>query len=113
MKTKIVLYRNGRAGVIAGLPGRDPMEEELTVLLGGQTEMLPIDSRLVLVTLDDGERLRLRLPLRYRFQRDGMPGLPISGDCAVVAVDEEGAYIAITTNDYFRATRTVVPVRTA
>lgn len=84
---KIILYRDGRQAVCAKLPGENP-EVELTDLLGGETEMVPLNKSLTLVTLQDGEELRL--PVRYTLHRLGKEVRPIAGACAVVAVKPDG-----------------------
>ncbi len=84
---KVILYRDGRQAVCAKLPGEDP-EMELTDLLGGETEMVPLNQCLTLVTLRDGEELKL--PVRYTVCCLGREPRPIAGDCAVVAVKPDG-----------------------
>ena len=97
---KIILFRKGRPGIMINLPGEHPVEEELETLLGGATEMTPIDERLTLAALKDGEKLRL--PLRYRLCRGGKADEPIAGDCAVLAVNKEGRYTDVTLRDYLQ-----------
>lgn len=84
---KIVLFRDGKPGVPAKLPGEDP-EVELSDLLGGETEMVPLNDRLTLVMLKDGEELQL--PIRYALHRLGREPMPVAGDCAVVGVRLDG-----------------------
>lgn len=84
---KIVLFRDGKPGVTAKLPGENP-EVELADLLGGETEMKPMNERLLLVTMKDGEALGL--PVRYAAHGLGRAPMQIAGDCAVVATRPEG-----------------------
>lgn len=84
---KIVLFRDGQPGLAATLPGEEP-EVELCDLLGGETEMIPLNEHMTLVELKDGEKLGL--PLRYEIHRLGREPEPVFGDCAVVAVKPDG-----------------------
>lgn len=86
---KIMLFRDGRLGAAAKLPGENP-EVELSDLLGGETEMISLTERLVAVTLKDGKEMGLEN--RYAIHRLGRSPLPVYGDCAVVAVMPNGAY---------------------
>lgn len=80
---KIVLFRDGRPGVAAKLPGEEP-EVELSDLLGGETKMTPLNAKLILVTLKDAGELGLGE--RYTVHRIGREPAPVIGDCAVVAM---------------------------
>jgi len=84
---KIAVFQNGRSGRPYRL-AEDAPETELEELLGGETEMVPINDRLKLVTRADGEAERL--PIRYALHRLGRAAEPIAGDCAVVAVRPDG-----------------------
>lgn len=84
---KIILYRDGKPGVIVSVPGDDPMVE-LGELLEGEVELTPINNRLALVARADGEELRL--PIRYALDKLGEEPLPIAGDAAVVVRRPDG-----------------------
>ena len=86
---KIMLFRDGKPGVAAKLPGENP-DLELTDLLGGETEMVSLNERLVAVVLKDGKELGLKN--QYSIQRLGRAPLPVYGDCAVVAVKPNAVY---------------------
>ena len=86
---KIVLFRDGHRGVAARLPGENP-EVELSDLLGGETEMVSLNDKLVAVVLKDGKEMGLEN--RHTIQRLGRGPLPVFGDCAVVAVKPDGKY---------------------
>ncbi len=105
---KIVLFRDGRPGVAAKLPGEDP-EVELTDLLGGETEMTPLNERLTLAALKDGEEMGL--PARYRVHRLGRASLSVAGDCAVIAVKQDGMYRDVTIHEIAAADAYVRAVR--
>lgn len=85
---ELMLFRDGRPGVIVKVPGEGP-EGELVELLGGETEMVPLNKRLTLVRRADGEALRLAI--RYAVHRLGREPEPVAGDCAVVAVVPDGS----------------------
>lgn len=95
---KIVLFRDGRPGVVTQIPGDDPIGE-LTFLLGGETEMTEINARLRLVTLKNGEGL----PVRYAAHGLEEEPKQIAGDCAVVAVRPEGILRDVTTLEFTAA----------
>lgn len=84
---KVALFGAGDIG-LHQLPGEHP-EGELEDLLGGETEMVPINRRLTLVTRRDGEAERLTI--RYALHRLGHEPAPIAGECAVVAVGRRDA----------------------
>ena len=90
---KIILYRDGQAGVVVSLPGEHP-EAELEELLGGETEMRPINSRLSLV----GRREQTGGP-GYILERLGQCPLEAEGDAAVIAVRPDGMITDITVKD--------------
>lgn len=104
---RIILYRNGREGVIARLPGEN-VEQEMADLLGGETEMTPLNKRLTLVRLVKGEELRL--PIRYKVEKLGYAPLIVAGDCAVLALDERGMVTDATLTDRFDASGYLTPV---
>ena len=95
---KIVLFRDGRPGVVAQLPGEDPIGE-LAKLLGGETEMTEINTRLRLVTVKNSEKL----PVRYAAHGLEEEPKQIAGDCAVVAVRPEGVFRDVTTLEFTAA----------
>lgn len=80
---KIILFQGGEPGVAYKIPGENP-EAELAELLDGPVEMTPLNSRLALVSREDGEAERLSI--RYILNRLGREMEPIAGDCAVVAM---------------------------
>lgn len=80
---KVVLFRDGRPGVAAALPGEVP-EAELADLLGGELDVTPLGTRLALLTLHEAERLQL--PIRYVLHRLGRASEPVAGDAVVVRV---------------------------
>ena len=84
---KIALYQGRGHGRLYALPGARP-EEELEELLGGETEMMPINGKLTLVTRKDGEEEQL--PILHTLHRLDREPEPIAGDCAVVAVGRGG-----------------------
>lgn len=104
---KIVLFRDGKPGVAAKLPGEDP-KVELTDLLGGETEMVPLNERLTVVMLKDGEKLEL--PARYRVHRLGKEPLSVAGDCAVVAVRPDGCLRDVGTFEVVAAEACIQPM---
>ena len=77
-------------------------------LLGGETEMVPINRRLTLVTRRDGEAERLTI--RYALHRLGHEPAPIAGECAVVAVGAEGCLLDMGRHDLAAAARYIRPV---
>ncbi len=93
---KIILFRKGRAGVTAGLPGDRP-EEEFETALGGETMMHPLGERRILVSLRGAERLGL--PRQYILRRPWAADWALYGDCAVVAVNEYGRYVNVSEED--------------
>lgn len=93
---KIILYRDGKPGVIVSLPGENP-EAELEELLGGETEMQPITKRLTLVTRSDAEEMQL--PIRYSLDKLGEEPQPVAGDAAVVAVRPDGILTDVNVQD--------------
>ena len=109
---KIVLFRDGKPGVVAKLPGENP-EVELTDLLGGETEMISLNERLVVVVRKDGERSPADddRPVRYQIHRLGREILPVAGDCAVVAVRLDGGLRDVGTFEVVAAEACVQPVR--
>lgn len=84
---KIGLFQAGRPGIMYAIAEDDP-DGELAELLGGETEMAPITSRLSLVCRADGEEARL--PIRYTRRESFREPEPVAGDCAVVAVKPGG-----------------------
>lgn len=86
---KIVLFRDGRPGVVAKLPGDNP-NVELTDLLGGEIRMEAVSRNLAVVRLKNGEELGL--PHCYNIRRLGRSMTPVYGDCALVALTIEGPY---------------------
>lgn len=84
---KIGLFQGGKPGTMYAIPEDDP-ERELVELLGGETEMTPLTSKLSLVYRADGEEARL--PIRYTQRENFREPEPIAGDCAVVAVKPGG-----------------------
>ena len=104
---KIVLFRDKKQGVVARLPGENP-EVELADLLGGETEMIPLNERLSVVKLRDGEGMEL--PVRYRMHRLGKEPMPIAGDCAVVAVRLDGGLRDVSTVEVVAAEACIQPV---
>lgn len=97
---KVLLYRDGSAGVTAKLLGDEPMEE-LAELLGGMVEMAPLNERLMLVTQADAEREGK--PIWYALHRIGREVEPISGECAIVGVGVEGRLRDISVQDVYAA----------
>lgn len=93
---KVLLYRDGAAGVAAKLPGDEPMEE-LAELLGGAAEMTPLNERLMLVT-QAGAGCEGK-PIWYALHRVGREAEPISGECAVVGIGVEGRLRDISVQD--------------
>ena len=49
---KVMLYRDGRPGVVTRLPEEDPMAD-IAELLGGEVELTPLNRRLSLVVRKD------------------------------------------------------------
>ena len=92
---KVALFGAGDIG-LHQLPGEHP-EGELEDLLGGETEMVPINRRLTLVTRRDGEAERHE-------------PAPIAGECAVVAVGAEGCLLDMGRHDLAAAARYIRPV---
>lgn len=90
---KVVLYRDGRPGVAAKLPGDEP-DIELSDLLGGETEITPVTSKLRVVHLCEG--YGLDLPVRYMMHVIGKAPRLIRGDCALVALTMDGKYRDVT-----------------
>ena len=90
---KLILFRGGKPGTAAVLPGDDPCVE-LSDLLGGQVDLSPLGHGMLLATLAEGEALRL--PLRYAVHRLGRAPAPIAGDCAVVAINGGGTLTDVT-----------------
>ena len=103
---KVALFGAGDIG-LHQLPGEHP-EGELEDLLGGETEMVPINRRLTLVTRRDGEAERLTI--RYALHRLGHEPSPIAGECAVVAVGAEGCLLDMGRHDLAVAVRHIRPV---
>ena len=103
---KVALFGAGDIG-LHQLPGEHP-EGELEDLLGGETEMVPINRRLTLVTRRDGEAERLTI--RYALHRLGHEPAPIAGECAVVAVGAEGCLLDMGRHDLAAAARYIRPV---
>lgn len=97
---KVLLYRDGAAGVAAKLPGDEPLEE-LAELLGGAVETTPLNERLMLVTQADAEREGK--PIWYALHRIGREVEPISGYCAIVGVGVEGRLRDISVQDVYAA----------
>ena len=90
---KIVLYRDGRPGVVAKLPGDEP-DIELSDLLGGETEITPVTGKLCVVHLCEG--YEMGMPARYMMHVIGKAPRLIHGDCALVAMTIEGKYRDVT-----------------
>lgn len=86
---KIMLFRDGKPGVAAKLPG-EHVDVELSDLLGGETRLKAITRNLAVVVLKDGKGLGLEH--RYDIQRIGHTLTPVYGDCAVVALNVDGTY---------------------
>jgi len=93
---KVVLFRDGRPGVAAALPGEAP-ETELSDLLGGEPDVTPLGMRLELLTLHDAERQQL--PIRYSLHRIGRAAEPVAGDAVVVRVGADRNYRDADGND--------------
>ena len=89
---KIMLYRDGRPGVAARLPGKDT-DVELTDLLGGKLRIRDLGGRLIAITLKDGEELGL--PHKYDLYVKEHP-VPVYGDCAIVGLGADGGYRDLT-----------------
>lgn len=89
---KIVLFRNGKRGVAAKLPGEDP-DVELTDLLGGKLRMKALTSKLIAVTLKDAEELGLGHRYNLHVKEHTTP---VYGECAVVALNVDGTYRDLT-----------------
>ena len=102
---RLILFRKGRPGTMATMPGERP-KVELSDLLGGETAMQPITSRLTLVTLADA--VKLGLPPRYAMKRPGKADMPVFGDCAVVAVKESGILTDVIQKDLKDAAKRVL-----
>ena len=77
---KVMLYRDGRPGVVTRLPEEDPMAD-IAELLGGEVELTPLNRRLSLVVRKD----TTGLPERYEIHRMDKAPEPVAGDCVVVA----------------------------
>lgn len=86
---KIVLFRDGKTGVAAKLPGEN-VDVELSDLLGGETRLKAVSGRLAVVVLKDGKEMGLEH--RYDIQRLGNTPTPVYGDCALVALNVDGTY---------------------
>ena len=100
---KVALFGAGDIG-LHQLPGEHP-EGELEDLLGGETEMVPINRRLTLVTR------RGAVPtIRSALHRLGHEPAPIAGECAVVAVGAEGCLLDMGRHDLAAAARYIRPV---
>ena len=97
--------RRATLGVTATPRARSGTPEDL---LGGETEMVPINRRLTLVTRRDGEAERLTI--RYALHRLGHEPAPIAGECAVVAVGAEGCLLDMGRHDLAAAARYIRPV---
>lgn len=102
---KLILFRKGRPGELARLPGERP-ETELGDLLGGETAMRPITNRLTLVILSDA--VKLGLPPRYAVKQSGRTDMPVFGDCAVVAVAADGNLTDVVPRDLKDAAKRVL-----
>lgn len=87
---KLIVYRDGRPGVIATLPG-EQMLPELEELLGGETEMRALNNRLKIIARRDGEEADL--PVRYVLYRLGAEPTPLHGDVVVVATRWDGVLV--------------------
>lgn len=94
--TKILLYRGGKPGVVATLPGGHPPEVEISDLLGGEVTVTPLTKGLTLATLADAPRLRL--PFQY-VATSIIPSAippepePVPGDAVIYAVAGDDAHI--------------------
>lgn len=93
---KIVLFRGGRRGVAAELPGDFP-ERELTDLLGGGITVDRLNERLALVRLGWGEREEL--PVRYTLHRLGYRPEEFEGDAVVIGLMPDSDFRDVDSND--------------
>lgn len=85
----VMLYRKGKPGVMATLPGKEPLATEMSDLLGGELILLPMTNRLTMAVLADA--YDLRLPLNYAAMvmdedRHGATSMePVPGDAVIFA----------------------------
>lgn len=86
---KIMLFRDGKPGVAAKLPGEN-LDVEMTDLLGGRVTLKAVTSRLAVVMLKEGKGLGL--PHNYDVQILGHAPVPVYGDCAMAALNVDGSY---------------------
>ena len=85
---KIVLFQGGEPGTLYSM-AEDETEGELEELLEGEVEMLPMGRRFLLAVAARGEEEHR--PIRYAVHRLGREAVPVCGDCAVLAVRQDGS----------------------
>lgn len=106
---KVILFRGGKPGELVSLPGERP-KVELSDLLGGEIEWSPLDRRMQLVTLKEGEAMQL--PIRYSVERKlEAERFPVAGDCVVLVGRADGMITDAEKWDMLLADLLVEPVR--
>lgn len=110
---KVILFRGGKPGEIVSLPGERP-KVELSDLLGGEIEWFPLDRRMQLVTLKEGEAMQL--PIRYSVERKqsgrlGAERFLVAGDCVVLVGRADGMITDAEKRDMLLADLLVEPVQ--
>lgn len=93
----VMIYQQGRPGVLVALPGDEPLAEIGELLDCTEVEVTKLDGGLSLVEAADAERRQL--PIRYAVERLGRASYPVAGDCVVAAMKSGGEIRSATEAD--------------